>query len=249
MLIDYKVLAKIVNAASICKNDTICEAGTGKGILTAELCKHARHVISYEVDKELFKKAQAELQFQNLKLVNADLFRTKGEQQKQEHFDIFVSNLPYSRSRDAFEWLATQKFARAIVMVQKEFAEKITAKPGDKNYRAISVLSAHCFKIDRLFIVGRQSFQPPPMVESAVIKLTPINTVTSDIIKNLNLLFSKRNKKASAVARKISPNLDLGSNNNNNNNNDNNNKRIDQLEADVLVKIAAGMQQNVLRSI
>jgi 16S rRNA (adenine1518-N6/adenine1519-N6)-dimethyltransferase len=231
MLIDRRVLAKIIEAANIAKDEKICEIGTGQGTLTAELCKHARRVVSYEVDKELFKKAQAELQFQNLDLVNADLFKTK----EQKHFDLFVSNLPYSRSRDAFEWLATQKFDRAIVMVQKEFADKIMAKPGDKNYRAISVLSTHCFRMDKLLIVGRQSFEPQPMVESLVIRLTPINIVTPDMIKNINLLFSKRNKKASTVAVKAGAKADFGS------------KRVDQLEADDLIKIAEAMQKNVRR--
>ena len=232
MLIDRSVLAKIVEAANVGKNDTVYEAGTGQGILTAELCKHARCVISYEVDKELFKKAQAELQqFQNIELVNADLFNTK--KQLHQHFDVFVSNLPYSRSRDAFEWLATQRFDRAIVMVQKEFAEKILAKPGDKIYRAITVVSTYCFKIDKLFSVGRKSFKPQPMVESAVLKLSSINAITTDTIKNLNMLFSKRNRKASTVADKAGAKIDFGS------------KRIDQLEVKDLINLAEAIQKSV----
>jgi len=205
--------------------ESVCEAGTGRGILTAELCRHARYVVSYEVDKELFKKACAELQFQNLKLVNADLFKIKAP-----HFNVFVSNLPYSRSRKAFEWLATQKFNRAIVMVQKEFADKITANSADENYRAISVLSAHCFKMDNLFRVGRQSFEPRPMVESAVIRLTSVKTVEIDTIKNLNLLFSKRNKKASSLTARPGTKADFGD------------KRIDQLDVQDLIKIAEAIR-------
>lgn len=224
MLADRRVLGKILDAAGIGKGETVLEAGTGHGILTAELCRVAKSVVSYEVDKNLHQQARVQLQFQNLELVNADLFRTKNLR-----FDVFASNLPYSRSRDAIEWLAAQKFCRAIVMVQEEFADKLVAKPGDKNYRAISALAAHCFAIEKLFSVGRESFEPRPKVESAVIRIIPVNTVTKDTVKSLNLLFSKRNKKASTVAAKAGIKTDYGS------------KRIGQLMPSDVVKIAESM--------
>jgi 16S rRNA (adenine1518-N6/adenine1519-N6)-dimethyltransferase len=221
MLVDRQVLRRIVNAAKICEGETVLEAGTGQGILAAELCKMARQVVSYEVDRKLYQQAQEHLQFQNLELVNADLFKITGPR-----FDVFVSNLPYSRSRDAFEWLAAQKFGRAVVMVQEEFADKLTARPGDKNYRAISALAAYCFSIEKLFSVGRQSFEPRPKVESVVIRIIPVNSVRKETIKALNLLFSKRNKKASTVASKAGVQADFGS------------RRIDQLAPSDLIRMA-----------
>ena len=221
MLIDRRVLAKIVDAAGIGKDETVCEAGTGYGILTAELCRRAQRVISFEVDKKLFSNAQERLKFQNLELVNADLFKAA-----DLRFDVFVSNLPYSRSRDAFEWLAIQKFDRSVVMVQEEFADKLAAAAGDMNYRAISALASCCFKIEKLFSVGRQSFEPQPLVESAVLGITPITRITKETIKKLNLLFSKRNKKASTVAARAGVQADFGD------------KRIDQLAASDLMAIA-----------
>lgn len=220
MLVDRRVLARIVDAAQIGRDETLLEAGTGQGILTIELCKVAKHVVSYEFDKKLYQQAQA-LQFQNLELVNADLFKAR-----DMHFDVFASNLPYSRSRDAFEWLAAQKFKRAIVMVQEEFADKLAARPGDRNYRAISALAAYCFAIEKLFRVGRQSFEPQPKVESVVIRIIPVNIVTRETVKSLNFLFSKRNKKASTVTAKIGIKADFG------------NKRIDQLAPSDLIKMA-----------
>ncbi|HEX2557131.1 MAG TPA: 16S rRNA (adenine(1518)-N(6)/adenine(1519)-N(6))-dimethyltransferase RsmA [Nitrososphaera sp.] len=225
MLVDHKVLAKIVDAAGIDKSETVCEVGTGQGILTAELCRRAQWIISFEIDRELFRNAQEQLKFNNLELANADLFKTA-----ELHFDVFVSNLPYSRSRDAFEWLAVRKFSRAIVMVQEEFADKLTATPGDKKYRAISVLASYCFKIEKLFKVQSKSFEPQPLVESAVLRIIPIRTITNETIKNVNLLFSKRNKKASTVAAKAGIQADLG------------NMRINQLAADDLVKMAESIQ-------
>jgi 16S rRNA (adenine1518-N6/adenine1519-N6)-dimethyltransferase len=233
MLVDRRILAKILSAAYIGKNEIALEAGTGQGILTAELCKYAKQVISYEIDINLHRKVQEQLlsQFKNLRLLNADLFKTKGP----HFFDVFVSNLPYSRSRDAIEWLSTQKFDRAILMVQEEFADKLAARPYSKNYRAISALAAHCFAIEKLFKVRRESFEPKPKVESSIIRIIPVNTITREVVRNINLLFSKRNKKASSVAAEIGIiiNLNYGS------------KKIDELEPRHLIQMAELMSSNV----
>lgn len=222
MLIDTRVLAKIVSAADISNSETVCEAGTGMGVLTAELCKRAKEVISFEVDARMLEKARQELHFDNLKLVHGDVFKTGGLE-----FDVFVSNLPYSRSRDAIEWLATQKFDRSIVMVQKEFAEKLAAAPGSKDYRAISALAGHCFKIEHVTSVDRNSFSPSPKVESTVLKIFPIKAVRKETIKCLNLLFSKRNRKANTIATRAGiAGFDAGE------------KRIDQLSPSIVMELA-----------
>jgi 16S rRNA (adenine1518-N6/adenine1519-N6)-dimethyltransferase len=233
MLVDRRVLDKIVSAAYIGKDQIVLEAGTGQGILTAELCKYAKQVISYEVDIKLYRKVQQQLmsQFKNLQLANADLFKTKDP----HFFDVFVSNLPYSRSRDAVEWLSTQKFDRAILMVQEEFADKLVARPGSKNYRAISALAAHCFDIEKLFKVRRESFEPQPKVESSIIRIIPINTITRDVVRNINLLFSRRNKKASSVAAQTGIIIDANYGS----------KKIDELEPRDLVRMAELISSNV----
>jgi 16S rRNA (adenine1518-N6/adenine1519-N6)-dimethyltransferase len=222
MLVDDKVLASITSTAEISKNETVCEAGTGLGFLTAELCRRAKYVLSFEVDKGLLKRARHELQFDNLELIAGDAFRSG-----DLAFDVFVSNLPYSRSRDAIEWLATQKFDRSIVMVQREFAEKLAAAPGDKDYRAISALANYCFRISSVTSVDRKSFSPMPNVESVVLKIVPIHSVARKTISKLNFLFSKRNKKASSVAARAGIyGIDVGD------------KRIDQLPAAMLIEMA-----------
>ena len=233
MLVDRRILAKIISAAYIGKDEIVLEAGTGQGILTAELCKYAKQVISYEIDIKLYRKVQEQLlsQFKNLELVNADLFKTKDP----HFFDVFISNLPYSRSRDAIEWLSTQEFDRAILMVQEEFADKLAARPGSKNYRAISALAAHCFAIEKLFKVRRESFEPQPKVESSVIRIIPINTITSEVVRNINLLFSKRNKKATSVAAQTGIIIDANYGS----------KKIDELEPRDLVRTAELISSNV----
>jgi 16S rRNA (adenine1518-N6/adenine1519-N6)-dimethyltransferase len=237
MLVDRRILAKIISAAYIGKDEIVLEAGTGQGILTAELCKYAKQVISYEIDIKLYRKVQEQLlsQFKNLELVNADLFKTKDP----HFFDVFISNLPYSRSRDAIEWLSTQEFDRAILMVQEEFADKLAARPGSKNYRAISALAAHCFAIEKLFKIRRESFEPQPKVESSIIRIIPINAITREGIRNINLLFSRRNKKASSVAAEIGIIIDANYGS----------KKIDELEPRHLVRIAELISLSNVRSI
>ena len=227
MLVDNKVLQKIISAAGITNGETVCEAGTGLGILTAELCKRAKKVISFEVDKGFMEKAKEQLRYENLELVSSDPFKITALD-----FEVFVSNLPYSRSRDAIEWLATQKFYRGVIMVQREFAEKLVAAPGAKGYRAISALAGHCFKMSQITSVGRKSFSPQPEVESVVLKIVPTNTVTRETIKRLNLLFSRRNRRASSVAARAGMAEFVGE------------KRIDQLPPSMLIEMA-GMLDDI----
>lgn len=219
-LVDRSVLDKIVRACALDKNETVCEAGTGTGILTKELCSRAGKVISYEVDRRLFAQAES-MDIANLELVNKNLFK-----ERDIEFDVFVSNLPYSESRDAFEWLATKKFDRAIVMVQKEFAEKLQARPGKKNYRAITAVASFCFAIEPLFDVDADAFEPRPKVNSAVLRIRPVRQMSGSQVKKVNLLFSKRNKKASTVATKMGVDADFGE------------RRVFQLEPAEIVRLA-----------
>lgn len=226
MLKDAKILEKLIEVAGISQNETVYEAGTGEGTLTGELCKRAKSVVSFEVDHDLFKKSSRLIfAFPNLKLINADVFRFP-----DCVFDVFISNLPYSRSRDALQWLALQKFTRAILTVQKEFADKLQARPGDENYRSITVLTQHCFIIEQLFHVPKGSFDPHPSVESTVIRLVPKEPgtpITRATIMNLNLLFSSRNRKLFSVLKKHNCKIDFSGT-----------KRIDELHPTQLFSLA-----------
>src|SRR3970040_652750 len=125
-LVTQSVAKKIVDAAGITKKDTVLEIGTGKGILVPLLCEKAGKVISIESDSFLYDLAREKFSdITNLTLLHSDGFEADVK------FTIFVSNLPYSKSRDAMEWLVQKKFRRAVVMVQKEFAEKIAEKNKD----------------------------------------------------------------------------------------------------------------------
>jgi 16S rRNA A1518/A1519 N6-dimethyltransferase RsmA/KsgA/DIM1 with predicted DNA glycosylase/AP lyase activity len=120
-------------------------------------------------------------------------------------------------------------------MVQDEFADKLVARPGSENYRAISALAAHCFAIEKLFKVRRESFEPQPKVQSSIIRIIPINAVTREVVRNVNLLFSTRNKNASSVAAKAGIIINAIYEG----------KKIDELEPKDLVEMAELMSSDV----
>lgn len=187
-LISKKIAQNIQNYAGIKKSDVVLEIGTGRGILIPFLCKNVSKVISIEKDKSLYEDAKAEFsEFENLVLIHGDGFKSK------EKFSIFISNLPYSKSRKAMEWLMQKSFLRGIVMVQKEFAEKLVTD-SKKERKAITILANHSFEIEILSKVGRNNFDPPPKIDSVILKLTPKKTIKKELIETVNLIFSYRRK-------------------------------------------------------
>jgi 16S rRNA (adenine1518-N6/adenine1519-N6)-dimethyltransferase len=197
-LVSQSTAKSIVDFAEITKKDTVLEIGTGRGIMIPYLCHVAKKVISVEKDKRLYSQALEKFEnFPNLTLKQGDGFKMDLD------FTIFVSNLPYSESRIAIEWLAQKKFFHGVVMVQKEFAEKLIAKPGSKNHKAITVIANHCAEIKHMMNVKRSDFSPPPKVESVVLKLTKKQQISKDLVNTVNKLFSYRRKTLHNVAKQF----------------------------------------------
>jgi len=217
-LISQSVAQSIVSVANITKNDVVLEIGTGKGILVPFLCKKAERVISYESDKRLYLTAKSKFaNFDNLTLKHENGFKT------QENFTIFVSNLPYSQSRHALEWLIQKKFSHAVIMVQKEFAQKLLAEK--KNRKALSVLVTYTLDIKKLMDIKKNNFDPPPKINSVVLKLARKRTISIDLIKNVNKLFSYRRKTIQNIFKQFGQII-------------NSNQRLDDLSGDDIIKIA-----------
>ena len=196
------IAKSIVDLAAIKKSDVVLEVGTGKGILIPYLCDKAKSVISVEKDSRLYMDAKRKFSnVQNLILEYGDAFETDMD------FTIFVSNLPYSESRNAMEWLVQRKFSHAVIMVQKEFAQKLLIGKG-KGRRAISVLVSYCMEMTKLMDVKKTNFQPQPKVDSVVLYLEPKQRVSEDIIMAVNNLFSFRRKTVRNVARQFNLTID-----------------------------------------
>ena len=208
----------IVKEAEISKNDVVFEIGTGPGILIPLLCENAQKVISVDADEKLIKKARLNFsKFDNLVLKSGDGFNQK------DVFSIFVSNLPYSKSKDAIEWLAQNSFSHGVIMVQKEFAEKLLAT--SKNRRAVSIIATYTLEIEKISVVGKNNFSPPPKVDSVILKISKKTTIDKKLISLINDLFSYRRKTVKNILKQFNKQSTIE-------------KRIDDLSGDEIVNLA-----------
>ena len=224
-LISESIAKSIVDYTNITKKDTVLEIGTGKGILLPFLCHAAKKVISVETYRELYFAALNKFSnFSNLELIQGDGFKLDLE------FTILVSNLPYSESRRAIEWLVQKKYSHAVMMVQKEFAEKLMVA-GGKNRKAITVLANYGAKIVPLMDVKKSNFSPPPKVDSVVLRLTKTNQIPKGIINTVNRLFSYRRKTIHNIGKEFGISIDS-------------NKRLDDLTNGEIIKLAKQINKN-----
>ena len=214
-LITQSVAKKIVDAAGITKKDSVLEIGTGKGILVPLLCEKAGRVVSIESDDILYDDAEKMFsEIPNLTLLHGDGFKS------EEKFSIFVSNLPYSQSRDAIEWLISKNYSHAVIMVQREFAEKLLGKN-----KAVSVLAKYAADIQKIMNVGKNNFSPPPKVDSVVLRLERKKTVPKELTQTVNKMFSYKRKKLSNIAKQFGKVIESD-------------KRLEELKEDEIINIA-----------
>ena len=194
-LISKSIAKFIVSIPEITKNDIVYEIGTGKGILVPFLCQSAKHVITTEIDKKLYDDAIRNFsKFTNLTIKKGNGFKDEPK------FHIFVSNLPYSKSRVAMQWLLQKKFSCAMVMVQRDFAKKIMTK-SIKERRAISVLSQYGFDMKIVKKVKNTNFSPRPKVDSVILQITQNHTITKELIETINKIFSYKRKTIQNIAK------------------------------------------------
>ncbi len=177
-LIDGHVLDKIISAADITKEDTILEIGPGIGSMTQHLCEKAGKVISVEIDKMLIPILEENLaSYDNFILINEDFLKLDILKLLKEHSCNrvkVVANLPYYITTPIIMSLFENNIPieSITVMVQKEVAERMEAKPSTKDYGALSVAIQYYSTTDIVANVPPNCFIPRPNVGSAVIKLS-----------------------------------------------------------------------------
>ncbi|MDI6641051.1 MAG: 16S rRNA (adenine(1518)-N(6)/adenine(1519)-N(6))-dimethyltransferase RsmA [Elusimicrobiota bacterium] len=182
-LIDKNIAKKIVNAASLTPHDTVVEIGPGRGILTEFIVEAGvNKAICIELDRELFEFLKSKFKnYKNVKIVNTDFMtwelpkigaRAKRELASQPILK-YISNLPYYLTSPILEKvLSSNNWQTAVFMLQKEVAERILAKPGTKEYGALTLLAQFYSSVDELFDVKRTCFHPEPKVEGKVLRFT-----------------------------------------------------------------------------
>eukprot|EP01135_Chromosphaera_perkinsii_P011084 Nk52_evm1s2332 gene=Nk52_evmTU1s2332 len=170
------IIQGIIEKAGLRSTDTCLEIGPGTGNLTMKLLEAAKHVVACEVDPrmvaELQKRVLGTPAQKNLKILFGDFMKTE-----LPFFDVCVANVPYQISSPlVFKLLLHRPFCRcAVLMFQREFAQRLVAKPEDPLYCRLSVNTQLLARVDHLMKVGRNNFRPPPKVESSVVRIEPRN--------------------------------------------------------------------------
>ncbi|KAF2768876.1 rRNA adenine dimethylase [Teratosphaeria nubilosa] len=171
------VAQAIVDKADLKQSDIVLEVGPGTGNLTTRILEKAKKVIAVEYDPrmaaEVTKRFQGTPAGKRLELVLGDVIKLE----KLPYFDVCISNTPYQISSPlTFKLLATSPSPRScVLMFQREFAMRLFAKPGDKLYSRLSVNCQMWAKVDHVMKVGKNNFNPPPQVESNVVRISPKN--------------------------------------------------------------------------
>ena len=196
-LIDDQIVNRIVATISPKKNDNIVEIGPGKGALTFSLLEHLEHLSVIEIDRDLISLLKSKKQ-DKLTIYEADALK----------FDYgvisnnlrIVGNLPYNISSPLLFHLLSEKnqIIDMTFMLQKEVADRIVSKYGSKTYGRLSVMMQTFFEVESMFTVPKESFDPKPKIESAILYL---KTRTKPLTENIELLekivkvsFSQRRK-------------------------------------------------------
>lgn len=214
-LVDQKILHKIADALNIGPDDTVIEIGPGRGALTDILASRARKVVAVELDHELVKILRArytELStgLTNVEIVESDILQVSLSSLVNGPY-VLAGNVPYYITTPIlFHVLQDEIPPTSVFMVQHEVAARAVAEPGTRIYGALSVNLQTVARVEYLFMVPPTSFRPPPAVDSAVIRLTPLE---QSLIKKEDLkpfqrfvqsAFGLRRKQLGRVIRNLS---------------------------------------------
>ena len=178
-LIDTRVLDKIINAAGLTKEDMVLEIGPGIGTMTQYLAEAAREVVAVEIDNNLIPILRETLKdYENVTIINNDILKVDIKELAESHNGNrpikVVANLPYYITTPIIMGLfeSNVPIDNITVMVQKEVAERMQAKPGTKDYGALSLAVQYYAEPYIVANVPPNCFIPRPNVGSAVIRLT-----------------------------------------------------------------------------
>jgi len=167
-LSDYRVIDREIDYAAP-EGKTVLEIGAGDGRLTMRLAEKAKHVLAIEKDDRMLEFLLPLVErYHNLEILHGDFLDLDFSDRR---FDVIFSNVPYVISSPLLFKLATMRFDRAVLCFQKEFVDRLLAKPGDKKRSRLSVMSQLHFDIWGLERVPRTAFKPRPKVDSTIIEL------------------------------------------------------------------------------
>ena len=204
-LINQHILHQIIIESKINKNTNVVEIGTGLGTLTEALAQNAKKVISFEVDLSLKKIIEENLaQYKNVAIYYQDFLKVDLANLLSTNFldedVVVVANLPYYiTSPIIFKILEETQIKKALIMIQKEVAKRLTGKPKTKDYNALSVYMEYKTKAKIVGNVSKNSFYPAPDVDSALLYFERIQhdyraNNEFKFLKFIRYIFSMRRK-------------------------------------------------------
>ena len=204
-LTSQEVLDKIAEAADV--SDGVLEIGPGFGVLTKTLAEAAPKVVAVEIDERLNEILEYTLSgYDNIKIINSDVLKLDLKKLIAEEFSgkkiSIAANLPYYITTPIITRLIEERLnvKNIVVMVQKEVAERMQAKPGTKDYGAITLLCRYYAEPSLVTNVSAGLFVPPPKVDSAVLKLEILDEPRVKVLdektffKTVKAAFSQRRK-------------------------------------------------------
>lgn len=199
------VITAIVEKAAIRSTDVVLEIGPGTGNLTEKLLQTAKKVIAFEIDPRMV--AELNKRFQNTPLYSKlQIIRGNCLDHDFPYFDKCVANVPYAISSAlVFKLLKKPTFKCAVLMFQREFALRVCAQPGSEAYCRLSVNAQLLARCSHIMKISRNSFNPPPKVESSVIRLDPKHPAPDVDFEEwdglVKMIFNRKNKKVSSIFR------------------------------------------------
>ncbi|MBP1912343.1 16S rRNA (adenine(1518)-N(6)/adenine(1519)-N(6))-dimethyltransferase RsmA [Thermococcus stetteri] len=205
-LIVPDIIERNIERAELSEKDTVLEVGPGLGVLTEPLSKKAGKVYAIEKDHRIVEILRAEYDWPNVEIIEGDALKVEWPE-----FNKMVSNLPYQISSPVTFKLLRHEFERAVLIFQLEFAERMVAEPGDKNYSRLSLMVRAKARAELVERIGKGAFWPRPKVDSAVVVLEPKPPKEKvDLNENLvKALFQHRRSTVSAALKKSAHMLGL----------------------------------------
>jgi len=173
-LTDPLIIANIIEALEPKPGETILEIGPGEGIVTLPLINTGAEIVAVELDRRLAPELARNFEDKpNFRVIEADILSVDPHTLGLDAFTA-VGNLPYNITTPVMDWLLTYHTAidRAVFMMQKEVAERVSSPPGKRSRSTISVLTELYYDSRIVCTVPPESFSPPPKVDSAVVAFT-----------------------------------------------------------------------------
>jgi len=201
-LVDRAARDLIISSSNLHRSDVVLEVGPGRGFLTEALLSEAGKVIAVEKDSRLVTILRHKHgRNRRLRIIQGDILKIR-----LPRFNKVVCSPPYYISSRLILLLISKRFRCAVLTLQREFAERLAAKPGSRDYGRISVMVQHKSSIELTGVIPRDSFRPVPKVDSAVVvirKRKPEVAVKSERLLGdlVRFMFTQRRKRAKKVLR------------------------------------------------